>query len=160
MSVHINPTKIGVRIDSQFKIATDYLLEIIPEEQFNLVFNQKYCDIEPEFLGFIDTYYLLAKLIPTDFTIIDFGCAYAPQCYFFKDHHKYIGVDISPETIKFSTDNSEFYDLGIEKYIQENILSINQGKTFAICNYVPNWYSENIKLVKENFNNIYTFYPL
>ena len=157
--INIPKTKIGQKIDDQFKIATEYLLNTVPEEQFDRVFNQKECDIEPEFLGFIDTYYLLAKLIPTDFTVIDFGCAYAPQCFFFKDHHKYIGVDVSHETEKFKTDNSEFHDLGIEEYIKQNILTINQGETFVICNYVPNWYSENIKLVKENFNNVYTFYP-
>jgi len=62
-------------------------------EQYQRVFDQAECDIEPEFLGFITTYYYLSYLIPKHFTIIDFGCAYAPQAYYFINHKKYIGVD-------------------------------------------------------------------
>lgn len=33
-------------------------------------------------------------------------------------------------------------------------------KVFAICNYVPNWHGENSReLIRNNFENCYTFYP-
>jgi len=35
----------------------------------------------------------LAALIPLHFTVVDLGCAYAAQSYYFRRHWKYIGVD-------------------------------------------------------------------
>lgn len=56
------------------------------------VMHQKNCEIDPEFMGFVDVYYHLSKIIPKHLTVIDIGCCYAPQCLYFKNHHKYIGV--------------------------------------------------------------------
>ena len=60
------------------------LLKIIPKEQIDKVFNQKLCDIDEEFLGFLNQYKALSSLIPKHFTVIDLGCAYNPQCFYFE----------------------------------------------------------------------------
>jgi len=71
-------------------------------KQCDRVLQQPMCDIEPDFLGFIDKYYHLSKIMPLHFTIIDFGCSYAPQAYYFRKHKQYIGIDFSTINERFS----------------------------------------------------------
>jgi len=131
----------------------------LPEDQINAVINgNKYCDIEPAFLGFVSTYLLLSFLIPKHFTVIDLGCAYAPQCFYFSDHKQYIGVDLSVEN-RFHTDNSIMYIMSISDFIEDYIELFDLDTTFAICNYVPDWRNDNMELVRENFRNVFVFYP-
>jgi len=160
MSEHIPKPKQSERINENegFKIATEYLLSQIPEIELDRVLAQKECDIEPSFLGFVNHYHLLSQLIPLDFTVIDFGCAYNPQCYFFQDHKKFIGVDHG-SIERFKTPNCDIYQMSIIPFIQKHLKDFDQGKTFAICNFVPNWEGENGKRVRESFENVYNFYP-
>lgn len=139
---------------------TNYVLSLIPKEEKDRVFKQEYCDIGTEFIGFMDTYYYLSKIIPKEYTVYDFGCAYNPQCYLFQDHAKFIAVN--PEEIDgkevFKAPNCDFYRMTTKQFL-ENIYE-KKEKEFAICNYVPNWHKErSIDLVKLNFQNCYTFYP-
>ena len=134
------------------------LLSLIPKEQIENVFNQRECDIDIEFLGFIDIYKKLSEIIPKHFTIVDLGCAYNPQCFYFKDHKKYIAVDIS-DCEKFKSENCEIYNKSIEDFIREDISGLNLDETFAICSYVPPWGGDNRKMVRESFKNQFVYYP-
>lgn len=141
-----------------FESSNKLLLSILPKEQVETVFKQKECDIEPCFLGFVDIYEQLSKIIPKHFTIIDLGCAYNPQCFFFKEHKKYIAVDVS-DCVKFKTDNCDIYTDTISNFIEKHLSEFNLEQTFAICSYVPNWYGDNIKIVRESFKNLFVYYP-
>lgn len=138
------------------------LFKTLPEDQVKRVMNQKMVDIEPQFLGFIGTYYYLSKMIPKHFTVIDLGCSYNPQCFYFTEHKKYIAVDLSipPEKLeRFRSDNCEIFDCSIENYIKNHISGLNLQQCFAICNYVPPWGGDNRKMVREVFENCYIYYP-
>ena len=130
------------------------------KDQIINVFNQdNIIEISPEFLGFLNIYYYLAKIIPINFTVIDFGCGYNAQSFYFINHKKYIGVDFWPNTVRFQAPNTEFHEMLIDEYIHANKTKFIPEQTFAICSYVPNWRTNNKKLVKETFANIFTFYP-
>ena len=131
------------------------ILDYFPKHQIEAVFNQNECYIDASFLGFMDTYEYLSKLIPNDWAVIDFGCAYNPQSFFFKDHKQIISVDCI-NLVKFYTPNCEFIRAAISEFIDKYIDSLDIEKTFAICNYVP---SDQTKLVRQYFNNVYVFYP-
>lgn len=134
------------------------LLQLIPSVQINEVFGLDMCDIEPDFLGFINIYESLSKIIPKHFTIVDLGCAYNPQCFYFKDHKKIISVDCS-DVIKFESENCVIFNKKISDFIKEDIADLDLNTTFAICSYVPPWYDDNIDLVKRTFKNVFTYYP-
>jgi hypothetical protein len=140
--------------------ATQWLLDRIPKNELDRVLNQDYADIEPEFLGFVGTYYALSKLIPLDWAVYDFGCSYAPQAYFFENHTLYVAVDFdNPErrAERFSVSNMAFYDMKIEDWLSLYSGTVNPEKSFAICNYVG--HEENKLVMKSVFTNCYTFYP-
>jgi hypothetical protein len=141
-----------------FEEKTLNLLSIIPKEQKERVFGQRCCDIDTEFIGFIEIYEYLSLIIPKNFTIVDLGCAYNPQCFYFINHKKYIAVDIS-ECEKFKTDNCEIYQKTISDFIKNDLITLNLKETFAICNYVPSWGDDNMKLVRESFINVFVYYP-
>ena len=144
-------------ISNSFEEINLYLFSLLPEKQINDVFNKNdICDIDSSFLGFVDTYYYLSKLIPKHFTVIDFGCAYNPQCYFFLEHYHYIAVDPF-RLFRFKSNNCDIYEGRIKDFIISNIFTnLNIEQTFAICNYVP---SNEVKMVREQFKNLFTFYP-
>lgn len=130
---------------------------------FDRCVSDRMCDIQfsyeldNEFLGFTKFYKHLAQIIPKARIIVDLGCAYAPQAFYFQDHKKYIGVDIS-DCPKLVTKNSEYYKMQIEDWIKNELPKYNQEELFAIVNYVPPWGNDNMKLVRENFKNCFSFY--
>ena len=112
-------------------------------------------DIGGDFLGFVDTYYYLAQMIPKDWRVIDFGCSYAPQAYYFQSHREYIGVNIS-SCPKWKFDNGTYFTKSIKDWIEnakKESFDFNH-KTFAICNYVP---SGEVYLVRQTFFNLFIF---
>lgn len=113
-------------------------------------------DIDPWFLGFVSTYLLLSKLIPTHWKVVDFGCAYAPQAWYFRQHKKYIGVDYEPADHRFRFPNTEHYQGAIADVFPAVLSAHDPQGIFAICNYVP---SEQTRLVREHFPNCFVFYP-
>lgn len=133
--------------------------KLIPKRQIEDVFAEYYTDAEicRDFMGFVSTYYYLSKLIPKDWTVIDFGCGYNSQCFLFKDHEKYLAVDKSLNK-KFKSNNCTIYQVSILDflYIYAEWDKINIDKTFVICNYVP---SKERNTIKKYFNNLYIFYP-
>jgi len=116
------------------------------------------CDIDGEFLGFTEIYKNLAEIIPKERIIIDLGCAYAPQAVYFTEHKKYIGVDVS-DCPKVKTNNSEYYIMKIQDFIEKELPKIKDENLFAICSYVPPWHGDNEKLVRENFRHCFIYYP-
>lgn len=119
------------------------------QEDVDRILSQYGCDIDIEFPGFVEQYEALAKVIPTHFIVIDFGCAFATQCCLFKNHKKYIGIDWG-EIERFKTDNTEHHISDIETWIEKHAKEL-PPYTFAICNYVggrpadicPSWESWN-----------------
>lgn len=121
-------------------------------EMINKVLSQKNCDIDFSFLAFLEPYYYLSKLIPPDWHIIDFGCAYSPQAYYFRNHKRYTGVDYS-DIERFKFDNTIEFVGSIKEYIIKN--PTPPYKTFAICNNVP---SEETRLIRKFYSDCYIYY--
>jgi hypothetical protein len=141
------------------------LKETVPD-QLKQVLKDADPDISGEFLCFCDIYAALSEIIPLHYTIVDLGCAYAPQSYYFRRHKTYIGVDldwskgnISRPNARFLFPNAHHYLMPIIEFIETYGKEFDLDTTFAICNYVPSWYGDNRKAVREFFTNVYTFYP-
>jgi len=139
--------------------ATNVLLSMISKESMEEILSQDLCEIEPDFLGFVGNYYLLSMMIPKNFTIVDLGCAYAPQSYLFQQHNKYIGVDNG--TVKrFTSANTEHKSCTIKSFLESKEFSVlDLNTTFFICQYVPSWYEHDIKKVLGKLKNVFSFYP-
>ena len=134
--------------------AGEYIKKFIPKTQLKAVFSQKDCDIDPTFIGFLDIYEHLSQIIPKHFTVIDFGCAYNPQCFLFNEHKKFIAVDIS-DCVKFKSDNCEIFEMSIDDFIKKYLHEFNLAETFAICSYVP----DSNRTLRESFPNLFVYYP-
>ena len=144
--------------DEESQRINDELLRMIPKNEVEKVLGQEMCDINPSFLGFVDVYYYLSRLIPKDWTVFDFGCAYNPQSYFFKEHSHYIAVDSDVHEV-FQPDNCTVYFMTAQDFMR-SILPLTDyriDKAFAIVNYVPDF--EVAELARSIFKNCYTFYP-
>lgn len=139
--------------------ASKNLFRMLPKDQIDRVLNQKNADIEPEMLGFVHIYEHLSKIIPEHFTVVDLGCDYNAQCFLFPNHKKYIAVDNFNDTERFISDNCKIYKISIARFIKNHLKDLNMKETFAICSYVPPWGDDNMKLVRENFKNVFTYYP-
>ena len=120
-------------------------------EMFREVLEQDMVDIDGTFLGFVDTYYYLSKLIPKSWTIVDFGCAYNPQAYYFRKHRAFIGVNAGIRK-RFHFENTDLFDGTIADYLKQNP---PKEKVFAICNNVP---SAETSLVREYYPNCFIYY--
>jgi hypothetical protein len=116
------------------------------------------CDIDLSFMGFLDIYKNLSEIIPQHKIIVDCGCAYATQAVYFQKHKKYIGIDIS-DCPKVKTKNSEYHKKSIKEWIDKELSKYDKKDLFAICSYVPPWVNDNEKLVRENFKNLFVYYP-
>ena len=109
-------------------------------------------------------YYYLSKIINKDCTVIDVGCAYNAQAYFFLNHAKYIAVDLEfpDDDIHieyFHPEGTDFYKMSGQTFIHDILptLDLNLKKTFAICHWVPS--DECQKMVRETFPNCFVIYP-
>ena len=141
------------------------LFKKIPREDKKRVFSQPMCDISCEFLGFLEPYWCLSKIIPKDWVVFDFGSSYNSQCYFFDKHKAYHAIepiDTNGQcTELFYTDNTIIHRCTTGEFLKFKFpqMDIDINKCFAIVNNVPNWYREDsMKLVHEYFRNCYTFY--
>lgn len=140
------------------------LFQIIPEDIIRDRFQSSEtmgAELDFTFLGFEEIYKLANKYVPKGKIIIDFGCAYAFQAWYFKDNPKYIGVD-NGITINdtFDIGNAEYYLESIQNFIKLTMreLDIKKDDCFAICSYVPN--NDARTLVAATFpNNSLVYYP-
>lgn len=110
-----------------------------------------------EFLGYVDAYFYMSKITPIDRVIYDIGCGWGFQSFFFKDHKKYIGID---EFVKndrqWQQPNAEYHHCSVKDFLEKNSISKTH---FAICNFIPSFDVDNGKLVRENFKDVYVYYP-
>lgn len=146
--------------DNFYEKCLSELRTLIPKEEFKRIMSQDMCELEPDFLGFINVYQPLSHLIPKDKIVIDFGCYLAPQAYFFKDHEQYIGVDIC-RMDRFAPPNALHYRCSIQGFVEKEVpeLFAKKGNRsyFAICSYVPDF--DAVKLVRNIFENVCCYYP-
>ena len=136
---------------------------IIPKEELDRVFEYSEsasAEMDASFLCFDDEYeYVLANTNPSDI-IIDLGCAYNPQCWYFKDYDRYIAVDLPLfDDVRFDSGNVEFYIMPIQKFIKEELpkLNLDLNNVVAICNAVPDEEARN--MVMETFPRYLVAYP-
>lgn len=136
------------------------LLPLIPDEEYHRIMSQKECELEHDFLGFINVYRPLSLVIPKHFTVIDFGCYVAAQSYYFKDHKRYIGVDVC-KLDRFTPKNADHYYMKIQDYMVKGLPRLLAGTSldsiYAICSYVPD--RDATKMVRETFHNVTSYYP-
>lgn len=150
--------KIAINREQNYSQILTELKKEIPIKQYQTVMSQDYCELDNEFLGFLDIYKPLSELIPKEYTIIDFGCNLAAQCYLFANHKKYMGVD-SDNLERFSTNNTTHYVKSIQSFIRDDFSQLPEDNLHycAICSYVPD--PEAVELVRKNFQNVFCFYP-
>ena len=136
--------------------------KIIPKEELDRVFETSDSasgDMDFEFLCFEEVYMYVKEHCNKDTVIIDFGCAYMPQAYWFTDCKKYIGIDLPfRNNVRFKTDNSELYLMSGQKFIKNILptLDLDMEKVIAICSYVPD--EELEQMVAEHFKYNYVQY--
>lgn len=143
-----------------FNKANAMLSELIPADEQIRILSQYRCELEPDFLGFVDKYYALSMIIPKEATVIDFGCYLAAQSYFFKDHKAYISVDKVTDMQRFQPSNATHYYCRIQNFLTDDCpvpYQSNNLEYFAICNYIPD--PEACRMVRERFQNCFCFYP-
>ncbi len=109
-------------------------------------------DPDCEFLGFMGAYYHLSLIIPKDRTVYDLGCYHGFQSWFFREHHKYIGVDAWKMEF-LELENTQYIQSTIELFLKEAVIDKTH---FAICNYVG---GTGAQAVREKFTDLYVFYP-
>lgn len=136
-----------------------YLWEIIPKEQIDRVFSGYHtsANIHPDFMGFVQTYWHLSKILPKETVIYDFGCAYNAQSFFFTEFERYYAIEPECEGCIFQAPNCEVFEMTARQFVTTKNVEYN---SFAIVNYVPMWHEDVIELIHENFQNCYTFYPI
>ena len=123
----------------------------IGKDEMHRLYSYPECQLEFDFLGFLESYNDLKDIIPKDFTIIDLGCYQALQGYYFKNHKEYIGIDnYVPIIWRFHQNNAKYYYMSIQDFIKEHINELDLSKTFAICSYVPD--IEARTLVRNTFS--------
>lgn len=97
------------------------LFKIIPRKKIERIFKEFHtvgaeCDFT--FLGFEDVYKAVTLFTSRNKTIIDIGCAYAFQSWYFRDYKRYIGVDCGIRNNDvLHTENSQYYFMTGQKFI-------------------------------------------
>lgn len=129
-------------------------------DQLQRVLAWPLCDIEPMFLGFVHTYEKLAREIPRDWTVLDLGCAYAAQSWFFRKHKAYVGVDFLEAAARFQFANGKIITGDIRRFLDlyESGGSGIAAPVFAILNYVPAP-ADVTRRVERLFPHRYVYYP-
>ena len=135
-------------------------LEKAVPDQLERVFDYRYCDIEPDFLGFVHIYHDLAQQIPADTTVLDLGCAYAAQGWYFRHHKAYIGVDFVDTKARFCFPNTQHIVGNIKTFLDEVEAGTRAipGPVFAIMSYVP-VLQDVEERVQRLFPDHFVYYP-
>lgn len=139
--------------------------KLIPKKELDRVFTQSMsasAEMDYTFLCFEEPYLEALKYVDKDSIIIDLGCSYAAQSFYFTKN-KYIGIDLpmlsSDNEIRFTPPNAEFYIMSIQNFIHNILptLNLDMDHVIAICSAVPD--EEARELVKETFPNYIDWYP-
>ena len=108
-------------------------------------------------LGDMREYFLLAKVIPRTYTVIDFGCGKNAQSYLFMQHRHYYAVDTGKQM--FRAPGTFYFQMTAGDFIRHEMprLQPDMHRTFAICSNVTGKDHGNPgMLVRMNFLNMYT----
>ena len=136
------------------------LRSLIPDDEYHEVMSQDMCELDSDFLGFVDVYKNLSRIISKGSIVIDFGCYLAAQSYFFARHRMYIGVDVV-NLQRFTPSNAVHYIMSIQKFIQIEAPKLfeeyDRLKLCAICSYVPDF--QATEMVRKTFPNVFCYYP-
>lgn len=122
----------------------------IPKEELERVFlesDSASAEMDYSFMCFEDAYRIAAEIAQKDTIILDFGCAYAPQSYYFTKCEKYIGIDLPfRNNVKFTPPNAEFFLMKGQEFIEKVFYTkgYNLTKVIAICSWVPDEELQNI----------------
>ncbi len=139
------------------------LFKLIPREKIDHIFRISKtagAELDYTFLGFEDVYKAVTLFVPKSKVIIDLGCAYAFQSWYFRDYKKYIGVDNSVcYSDVLENDNTEFYFTSIQNFVKEvfPISGYLKEEVFAVCSYVPDENSR--EMVRKFFPYCLVYYP-
>jgi hypothetical protein len=141
-------------------------LSTLAPEQFKAVMQGcARVELEPGYMGMVVAYKRLAELIPPHWGVIDLGCSYAPQAWYFRRHAFYIGVDFAPQDVvqagfgpatRFAFDNTKHFHGSIDQYLDTD--PVFDVPVFAIMNYVPA-NGAVTRRVRETFPDLFVFYP-
>lgn len=146
--------------DDRYARCLKELHSLIPDDEYHEVMSQDMCELDSEFLGFVDVYKNLSRIIPKGSIVIDFGCYLAAQSYFFARHKMYIGVDVVSMR-RFTPPNSVHYTMSIQNFIQIEVPKLfeeyDELKLCAICSYVPDF--QATEMVRKTFPNVFCYYP-
>ena len=146
--------------DDRYARCLKELRSLIPDDEYHEVMSQDMCELDSEFLGFVDVYKNLSRIIPKGSIVIDFGCYLAAQSYFFARHKMYIGVDVVSMR-RFTPPNSVHYTMSIKNFIQIEVPKLfeeyDELKLCAICSYVPDF--QATEMVRKTFPNVFCYYP-
>ena len=146
--------------DDRYARCLKELRSLIPDDEYHEVMYQDMCELDSEFLGFVDVYKNLSRIIPKGSIVIDFGCYLAAQSYFFARHKMYIGVDVVSMR-RFTPPNSVHYTMSIQNFIQIEVPKLfeeyDELKLCAICSYVPDF--QATEMVRKTFPNVFCYYP-
>jgi len=146
--------------DDRYARCLKELRSLIPDDEYHEVMSQDMCELDSEFLGFVDVYKNLSRIIPKGSIVIDFGCYLAAQSYFFARHKMYNGVDVVSMR-RFTPPNSVHYTMSIQNFIQIEVPKLfeeyDELKLCAICSYVPDF--QATEMVRKTFPNVFCYYP-
>lgn len=139
------------------------LWNMIPEPELKRVMSHGCVELEPDFMCFENLYKAVADYVPTDYTIVDLGCYMAAQCYYFKNHKRYVGVDYYEKRmhssgyvppLRFETENTVHFQMSIDDYLDEHKTN---DKTYYIMSAVPGIGSDMFD--KHGIENYAWWYP-
>lgn len=163
----VNPEKIYMPVCTDYM---HYVRSLIPKQDWERVMDSD-TSVEIDENSLMcggATYYYLSRMIQREWTVIDIGASYGAQSYLFQNHARYIAVEPAPKNYGkfvldyFVADGTERYTMTAKAFIEEILptLDLDINKTFAICNYVPDWYGQSAQeLVRKTFKNLFVYYP-
>lgn len=136
--------------------------DLIPISEINRVFSESDsagAEMDCEFFCFEDVYKKVKEHCTQDTVVIDLGCSYMAQSYWFTDCKKYIGVDLPfKNNVRFESNNSELYLMSGQEFINKVFptLDLDMENVIAICSYVPD--KELQQMVSDTFKYNYVRY--
>ena len=139
------------------------ILASIGKEEAKRLFSYDECEVERDYLGFLENYKDLSEILPKDFTIIDIGSYMSFQADYYKGFKHYIGVEPwVPLEFRLRQPNAEYYEQTAQRFIAETLpqlitAGLDLNKTFAICSAVPDKTTK--LLVAKTFKYFRVAYP-
>lgn len=139
------------------------ILASIGNEEADRLFAYEFCEVNRQFLAFLENYKDLSETLPADFTIIDVGGYMSFQADYFKHFARYISVEPAvPAEYRLRQANAVHYEQTAQSFVAETLPmliadGLDMNKTFAICSGVPDKNAN--KAVMNTFKYFRIAYP-